>query len=1401
VGLVRFALRNPYAIVVATLAIVIFGLATLSRIPVDILPIFKTPAVQILTFYPGMPAEVMEKDVTTRLERWTGQSNGVARQESKSMIGVSIVKDFFRPDIDPNTAMSQVTSLAMSDLFYLPPGTIPPMVMPFDPTASLPLCVLSVSSPTMDETELYDVAYFSLRNRLQGIQGVIAPAVYGGKLRRILTYVDRDKLVARGLSPLDVVNAIQAQNVMIPTGSAKFGALDFQIESNAMVPAVKDLDDVPVKLEGDAPVFVKDIGHTEDSHQIQTNIVRINGRRQVYIPIYRQPGANTIQVVDGVKAAIAPILEKLPKGVNLDVVFDQSVYARNAISSLEHEGLLGALLAALMILFFLGSLRATGVVAFSLPLSILGATVFLYASHQSLNTMTLGGLALVLGLLIDQTIVVLENIERHVREGMPVAEAALTGAGEVAGPVLVITLTVMVVFLPVVFLTGIGRFLFTPLSVSVIAAMGVSFFASLTLIPLLAQKMFRSRTTGGGAEHGRFASFSENGFNGLRQRYLAALQRVLRRPGPTLVAALGLVVLSIMLVRSLGTELFPVSDAGQFLIHVRAATGTRVELTEALVADVEHVVRERIPEHDLRLMISNIGVLNDWPAAYTPNSGAFDAFVSIQLTPHHRKTPQEYVAELRRILPARFPGVEFAFDTGGMVTAALNFGLPSPIDIQVEGNDLEVAHRLAEQVRTLARAVHGAADVRIQQRLDYPQYRVDVDRTKAAYAGLTQDAVVRNVVTALNSSINFKPSFWIDPKNGNHYFIGAQYPEDAIQDLQTLENVPVAAPGKGEPVPLKELAHFQRASAPAEVNHLDISRVTDIFVNVEGRDVGSVARDIQRNIARIETPPGYTIHMRGEVQSLAQSFAGMGWGLLMAIGLVYLVLVLQFKSFRMPLVVLAAVPLGFVGVVALLLLTGTHVSIPAFMGVIMMVGIVVSYSVLLVDFARRREEEGLAAEHAIVEAARLRLRPILMTALATILGLLPMAIGIGSGSEVNAPLGRAVIGGVVASMTLTLFVVPILYVAMRRMRAPLVAPAALALIGALGISGCQNVGGRTAASRVATQVGVISPERTAITRKVALTGSLEPNREATLYAKSPGYIQKILKDIGDRVSKGDMIAEIDDPQGRSELSIAEANYQLAQQTAERLRDARKESPMLVSQQEADQAEASLSATQANRDKAQTRVEESAVRAPFNGVVTERYLDSGALVSGNSTTRDSRIVKVVETSPLRCVVDVPDVDVQSMRAGKRAVVRVAELPDQAFDGTIARMAYALNPGTRTMRVDIAVTNPGGILRPGMYVHVDLDLDTRANRLTVPAGAVTVGKKGAYVLVADRGVARKIPVQTGYDDGVRTEIVSGLNGSETVILVGKDQVAEGDPVTAAPAPPALVPDAVGARKGRP
>ena len=1032
--MVKAALRNPHAVIVLALTILVIGLTAISKLSTDILPTFKTPAVQVVTFYPGMPAEVMEKDITTRLERWTGQSNGIARQEAKSMVGVSVVKDFFREDIDPNTAMSQVTSLAMSDLYYLPPGTIPPMVMPFDPTATIPLCLISVSSPQFDETKLYDVAYFDLRNRLQSITGVIAPAVYGGRLRRILAYVDPLKAQVRGLSPLDVINAVRDFNVMIPTGDAKFGALDYQINANGMVPTVAELNDLPLVVGHGPTTYIHDVAKVEDSHQIQTNIVRVQGKRQVYIPIYRQPGANTIAVVEGIKAQLKPILERI-KGINLDVVMDQSVYVRQAIRNLVQEAGLGFLLAAGMVFIFLGSARPTVIVLIALPLAVLGALIGLYFTHETLNAMTLGGIAVVIGLLIDESIVVLENTARHLDLGVSPREAALVGASEVMRPLTIVTITISVVFFPIIFISGIGKFLFMPLAKSVVFAIWTSRLLASTLVPVCAARFFKRRVT-------ESRNKRENWFDRVRASYSRALERALQWRWRVLGATAALFILSMLIFKLIGTELFPQSDAGQFSVKVRATTGLRVEKTEELIAQIEKAIGAVIPERERKMIISNIGILLDWPAAYTPNSGPQDTFVLLQLAEHHGRSSFSYVAELRKKLPQQFPGIEFNFDTGGMLSAALNGGLPSPINIQVEGNKLEVAHEIAEKIKRFAENVRGAVDVRIQQRLDAPQINIDTDRVKAAQVGLTQDEIVKNIVTALNSSTNFAPSFWIDEKNGNHYFIGAQYRENDIQSINTVLDIPVT--GKKQPIPvaLRTVAKFSRGTAYSEINHLNITRVTDIFVNVHGRDVGSVAGDIERYVVKIKSdrsqvPEGYAVQMRGEVKTMHESFKSLGFGFILAVVLVYLVMIVQFRSFLDPFIVMFAVPLGLIGVALMLFLTHTFLSIQSMMGIIMMVGIVVSFSVLMVDFANRslveaaEKNEGKTARDAITEAAAIRLRPILMTGLAAILGLTPMALFGGA----NIPLARAVVGGILAALALVLFVVPVLYVLFKREKA------------------------------------------------------------------------------------------------------------------------------------------------------------------------------------------------------------------------------------------------------------------------------------------------------------------------------------------------------------------------------
>ena len=1129
--MIRTALKNPYLVVVLVLMTLVVGLVSLVRIPADLLPTFTTSAAQIVCFYPGMPPEVMEQDIMSRLQRWTGQSSGIEHQEAKAMQGVCVVKDFFHPHVTQAEALAQVSMYAMSDMFYLPPGTIPPMVMPFDPTASVPLCLVSVSNPKMDDKELYDVAYKNLRNNLQSINGVIAPAVYGGKLRRILAYVNADQLRAYDISIMEVHEALRKQNVLIPAGSAKIEDKEFYIYTNAIPDQVAELNDAIVKVTDNGhQIRFRDLGEVQDSAQIQTNIVRVNGRTLVYVPVYRQPGSNTIEIVDRIHGKLDEILNRLkeerkidgrddPKmaQLELNVVMDQSVKVRESINALWIAGMLGAVFAGLVVFVFLHSWRSTLVIVLAIPISILTSLIGLYFTGNTINAMTLGGLALAVGILIDQAIVVIDNIERHLMMGSGTLQSAWTGTREVAVPLFVSTVTFVVVFFPVLFLSGLARFLFTPLAMSVLFAVIASYLVAVFFVPVAASKfMARDRRISASGSGGDTLSTADQLAAGswLIRGYRKLLLSSLRSSRVVLAVSVLLFTGSLLIMQQTGRELFPPVDSGQFTIYVRAPSGTRIEETERLIRKIEDVLVEEIgdPAPDnpvpyqhtvetfggndgqlskeeiaqaqssshLNVLISNIGVLMDWPAAYTPNNGAMDAFMLVELKHGTPTTVFDYVTRLRKRLTGDFPDVEFAFDTGGILTAALNMGEPSPIHLQITGYTLSSAHEIADRLVATIEDVDGATDVRIEQRIDYPMIRVEIDRTRAADVGVTPNEVMKCLVSSTNSSINFDPAFWIDPRNGNHYFLGTQYYEKDINSLDTLRYIPVRGTAEdSRMVYLGDVADIVlNERGPSVINHRNITRVTDVYANVEpGYDLGTVVNAIERRLTQSDHPlalsplrdsraaaaryprwmqraltavglnqptkyaiggegfKGFTLEIQGEIRAMRDSFVDFGLGLVLATVLVYLVMVAQFRSFLDPVIVLVTVPLGFIGVALILWLTGTRLNIQSFMGIIMMIGIVVEYTIVLLDFANHRLAEGADVEEAIVDAAIVRFRPILMTSVTTILALTPMAIGF-SGGEADVPLARTIVGAVIAATLLPKFVVPCLYVMVKRKPKP-----------------------------------------------------------------------------------------------------------------------------------------------------------------------------------------------------------------------------------------------------------------------------------------------------------------------------------------------------------------------------
>ncbi|TDD95487.1 efflux RND transporter permease subunit [Flavobacterium cellulosilyticum] len=1025
--MIKTSFKNPYLVLVFSIIVAVIAGVLIPRMPVDILPQFKKSAMQIITLYPGMPAEVVEKDITSRMERWTGQSPGIEKQLSKSIMGVSVVTNFYGEDVEPAEAMANTSSYAVSDMYYQPPGTMPPMIQPFDPTASKPLMLLTVSSDVKSGKELYDVAYLNLRQMLSGVEGIVAPAAYGGSLRMIYVYVDPLKMEALGISQTEVSDAIQKNTTMIPSGIAQIGTISYGVDAKGLIVDVKDFDDIVITHKNGKPIFIKDIGQTKDASAIQTNIARVDGKQQVYLPIFKRPGANTIAAVEAVKAALPSLKERMPKDVKLNVIFDQSSYVKNAISGLENAGLGGLILVVIILVLFLGNFKSALIVAISLPLSVLFAFIVLSISGQAINSITLGGLALVLGLLVDNSIVVLENIDKHLKMGKSSFAAAKDAALEVANPVLASTLVIIVVFFPVFFLTGITKFLFSPLAITVAGAMIGSYLFALTLIPLMAAFFFRNQLPKSDEKPkknflGKFQRYIDR----LGGKYQNSLPTVLKFRVPILAITIVLFMLSIFILKNTGYELFPQSDVGQMEIMVRMESGTTLQNTNATIAKMEQVIRKETAD-DLEQIIGNVGVFYDLPAAYTPNSGTQDAFIGVQLKESHQTSTFEYARRLRKLFHEKFPGVEVSFNTGGMITAALNEGKPAPIDIQVKGNDLKVLRQLAENIRDTVAALSATRDVRVLQRLDQPAKNIDIDRIKAASLGIEPVDAIKNMVSALNSSVTFNKSFWIDERNGNHYYVGVTYPESEINNQFVLENVGVGSSLQDKTIPFRNFAKITDGSNPVEINHHKLSREFNVYANVEGKDVGSVSDEIQEIISNMQVPSGYEINFQGEVAIIKESFSGLGMGLALAVILAFLIITPLFRSFRKPLIIILSFPFGIIGVAFLMWITGTYMSIQAIMGIIMMVGISVSYGNILVDRINALLIEGKSKQEAIIEGSSDRFRPVLMTASTTILGLLPTALATNPGSEANVPLAIVVIGGTFMAMLITLYIIPIFY--------------------------------------------------------------------------------------------------------------------------------------------------------------------------------------------------------------------------------------------------------------------------------------------------------------------------------------------------------------------------------------
>jgi multidrug efflux pump subunit AcrB len=1024
----RFAIRTPYLIVVICLVILVLGGVSIVQMPVDLFPTMDIPVVAVATFYSGMPPEQIEGNITYHLERFFTLASGIDHMESRSLAGVSVIKVYFQPGTNPDSAVTTIASLAMAEISHLPPGTLPPFVLKMD-ASSLPVCLVTLKGDGLSETQLKDLAQNVLRNQLAAVKGAAVPQPFGGRWRQMMLYVDPFKLESHEMSPMDVVRSLNDSNLIVPGGDVQIGRFDYGIYANSQVPNVGELNRVPIKLEGQSPVRISDIGEVRDAYNLQYNVVRVDGQRSVYLPVLTQGGgSNTIQVVDGVREKLRNLFD-VPQSLVSRVVFDQSEFVKNAIATLLHEAGLGLFLTCLMILIFLGSMRATVAVFFSIPLSALTTLMILKLGGSSINSMVLGGLALAFSRLIDNSVVVLENIHRHLELGDPPPVAAEKGGQEVALPVLAATLTTIVVFFPVTLLFGVSKFLFTALALAVVISLAASYVVALTVVPLFCARFLRlhhadpdsPRRPGFGQ---RFNASFTRGFDRMLADYRAMVAGVLRFPVVALVVFGAAFAASLAIFPFLDLSFFPRTDAGQFVMSVKAPSGTKLTETEREIARVEDIVHQVVSPDDLQMVVSNIGVDPGFSAIYTTNSAMHTAFVQVNLKAGHHTGSYEYIDRMKRRLDREMPELATFFSSGSLVDAVLNMGMQAPIDIQVAGTDQKAAYRVASDMASKVRRVRDVADVYIPQDIDNPALKLDVDRVRAGELGLSEKEVVGNVITALTSNQMIAPNIWIDPRNNNNYFLNVQYPEGQIQNISDLKGIPLRGPRLLRPTRLDMVANISRIEAPTEVDHYQIRRTLDIYVRPHGEDLGRIAAAIDGIIRNTKFPQGIDATLRGSIEAMRQSLHSFAVGLSLSVVLLFLVLVAQFRSFTDPFLILLAFPPGIAGALLTLWLTGTPLNVMSLMGLVMLAGVTMSNSILIVEFAHHLVKEGHAISEAVITSCAVRLRPILMTTLATIIGLLPMALKMGEGSESYAPLAMALVGGLGLSVLVTVFIVP-----------------------------------------------------------------------------------------------------------------------------------------------------------------------------------------------------------------------------------------------------------------------------------------------------------------------------------------------------------------------------------------
>jgi multidrug efflux pump subunit AcrB len=1039
--IVRLALSRPYTFIVMALVIVLLTPLVLMRTPTDIFPEINIPVIGLVWTYTGLQPQEMEQRITSNVERGiTVLVNDVEHIESQSLGGIAIIKIFFQPNANIQTALAQTAAISQTFLRALPPGTTPPLVIIYS-ASTIPVLQIGLTSDRLSEQQIFDYANNFIRTQLATVQGASMPFPYGGKSRLISVDIDSAALQAKGLSPVDIVNAVNAQNLILPTGTAKLGALEYNVEMNGSPRTVAELNDLPVKTVNGSTIYMRDVAHVRDGYSPQTNVVMANGKRGVLMSVYKTGNASTLSIVDRVKQTLEDYKPSLPDGLNLTTFFDQSLFVRAAIQGVLREAMIAACLTAIMILLFLGNWKSTLIIAISIPLSILVSILCLSALGETINIMTLGGLALAVGILVDDATVEIENINRNLAMGKETVQAILDGAQQIAVPAFVSTLCICIVFIPMFFLSGVAKYLFVPLAEAVIFAMLASYMWSRTIVPTMAMYLLSAEDEYNAAEHAgqkmglfrRYQQKFEHAFENFREKYRHALSSALDNAWLFSACFLLFCVLSTGLVFLLGRDFFPNVDAGQIRLHMRARTGLRIEESSRLADQINQVIRQTIPDKELVTVLDNIGLpYSGINLTYSNNGtiGTADGEILVQLKPDRSRPTSVYVDELRRRLPGEFPGVQFFFQPADIVTQILNFGTPAPIDVQIMGNNQAGNYAVGMKLANEMRHIPGAVDVHVQQAFDAPTIYMDIDRTRAQYVGLQARDVAQNVLVSLSSSFQTAPNFWLDPKNGVSYSVAVQTPQYRVDNFQALQNTPIT--GTGPNVPPQILANLVATSTvarPASVSHYNVQPMIDVYASVSGSDLGAVAGQTEKMVKDItkELPRGSRIFVRGQVQTMATSFTGLGVGLLGAIVLAYLLIVVNFQSWLDPFIIITALPGALAGICWILLITHTTLSVPSLTGAIMCMGVATANSILMVSFAREQMNEGKNPREAALEAGFVRIRPVIMTALAMMIGMVPMAIGMGEGGEQNAPLGRAVIGGLLFATIATLFFVPCVF--------------------------------------------------------------------------------------------------------------------------------------------------------------------------------------------------------------------------------------------------------------------------------------------------------------------------------------------------------------------------------------